>query len=236
MKIIPLNQAAVQPPKAIIFDWDNTLIHSRRVLHETMLLLADEVGIPRQKMMENELFSPAYNMPVIDAFPRLFGDNWPKMWQRASEIMCRERFKLMELVAGAAEFIELAAADQIPMSIVSNKEEEFLGDEVAHFGLTSKFYRILPSRIGHERKPHPQAAYDAFAPDLIPEKEYNRQIWFIGDSSVDIKCAMASGCLPILVGDVDPTRQDFAGTEGLHLAGFAEIAQLYRQNDVDGVR
>ncbi|MDZ5761100.1 HAD family hydrolase [Lyticum sinuosum] len=224
MKILPLHQ--IKNPKSIILDWDNTIVQSRHVLRKTIIDLADEIGFPHEKIKKSELFSHSFNRPVVEAFPELFEDKWQEAWKHYVRIMKKNRFQMMKLIEGALEFINLLSEDKIPMAIVSNKEEEFLHEEVKHFSIYDKFYNVISS--GNNSKPNPEAAYRAFSPHLIPESEYDDCIWFIGDSSVDIECANNSKCAGILVGDTNYLNSNFHGKTGFIFKNFYELISFYK--------
>jgi phosphoglycolate phosphatase len=36
------------------------------------------------------------------------------------------------------------------------------------------------------------------------------EVWFIGDTAVDMECALNSGCVPVLLGPSDPASAEFS--------------------------
>ena len=63
-------------PKAVLFDWDGTLVNSWPIIHESMNRTLDEMGHALWSMDET---TSRVRKSLREAFPELFGDR------------CRER-------------------------------------------------------------------------------------------------------------------------------------------------
>ena len=60
-------------PKAIIFDWDNTLVNTWPLIDYAMNKMLKKMG--HKKWNEEELRSRTH-LSMRDYFPELFGDRW----------------------------------------------------------------------------------------------------------------------------------------------------------------
>src|ERR1043166_7846733 len=74
----PLNGAAsplngTRPPRAILFDWDNTLIDSWVTIHEARNHLMRAMGQPERSLDQTKADA---RLSLRESFPLLFGDRW----------------------------------------------------------------------------------------------------------------------------------------------------------------
>ena len=60
-------------PKAVLFDWDGTLVNSWPTIHESMNLTLTEMGLKPWTM--DQTMARA-RMSLRESFPVLFGDRW----------------------------------------------------------------------------------------------------------------------------------------------------------------
>ena len=67
----PLN--GTRPPRAILFDWDNTLIDSWVTIHEARNHLMRAMGQPERSLDETKADA---RLSLRESFPLLFGDRW----------------------------------------------------------------------------------------------------------------------------------------------------------------
>lgn len=190
-------------PKAVLFDWDNTLVDSWEVIHEAMNTTLAAMGHAPWRF-EDTLVRVRRSMR--EAFPELFGDRW----QEARTVFY-DRFRQVHLerlrtVAGADDLVKVLAGKGIYLGVVSNKLGEHLRAEVAYLGWERYFGRI----IGAGDAPRDKPAVDAV--DLALEGTgifRDHHVWFIGDTNIDMQCAHEAGCRPILVQESPPDPAEF---------------------------
>jgi phosphoglycolate phosphatase len=53
------------------------------------------------------------------------------------------------------------------------------------------------------------------------------EVWFVGDTAVDMECAINAGCVPVLLGGADPAGPEFA--EHRPQLAFADPGALFLQ-------
>jgi phosphoglycolate phosphatase len=84
------------------------------------------------------------------------------------------------------------------MGVVSNKMGSYLRREVEALGWNGYFGRVVGAQDAASDKPHPACVGLALAASgLAP----GGAIWLVGDTAVDMECAHAAGCTPVLVGE-----------------------------------
>ena len=60
-------------PRAILFDWDNTLVDSWPVIHQSLGATFDAMGHEPWSFEETKI---NVRLSLRDSFPKMFGDRW----------------------------------------------------------------------------------------------------------------------------------------------------------------
>jgi phosphoglycolate phosphatase len=182
-------------PKAILFDWDNTLTHSWPVMQHAINSTLQHFNQPIWTLDEVKL---NIGLSMKDAFPKLFGEKW----QEAGNVYYRKYLEMRETYLASLPdseemLIYLNKYSDIFVGIVSNKRGHALREEVEMLGWQAYFDIAIGSQDAQRDKPEPEPVILALKDTGIETKD----VWFIGDSDVDIVCANNTGCTPILFGD-----------------------------------
>jgi phosphoglycolate phosphatase len=191
-------------PRAILFDWDNTLVDSWATIHDALnvtMAAMDRPAWSLQQTMERVRLS------LRESFPLHFGERW----QEAREIYL-EAFRAVHLdrltaLPGRRELLEALAGRQIFIGIVSNKTGLLLRREVLRLGWQDYFGSVVGAGDAAADKPDPAVVTLALAASGIAAGE---RVWLVGDTDVDVECARNSGCVPILFG-AQPADEPAAG-------------------------
>ena len=188
-------------PRAIIFDWDNTLVDSWGTIHDALNFLMAAMDKPLWTIEETR---ERVRLSLRDAFPAIFGDRWEEARQ-----IYMDRFRAIHIerlmpLPGRETMLRDLAADGLYLSLVSNKTGAVLRREVEHLGWTPLFGSIVGAGDAHTDKPHHAPVELALQPcGYIPGPD----VWFVGDTAVDMECALASGCVPVLLGITEPSAE-----------------------------
>lgn len=192
-------------PKAVLFDWDNTLVDSWAVIHDALNTTFEAFGHIPWTLAETRV---RVRKSMRDSFPALFGD----AWERAGEIFYRRYAeihvaKLKPLPGAAAMLSELHEAG-VYLGVVSNKKGEFLHREAAHLGWQGYFGRLVGALDAARDKPAIEPVALALAGSGITA---GPEVWLVGDAGIDLECAATSGCLPVLLRAETPQADEFPG-------------------------
>jgi phosphoglycolate phosphatase len=166
-------------------------------------------------------------LSLREAFPPLFGAEW----ERARDLFYAEvRARHLELITPLDGVEEaMAAGAAWPQAIVSNKQGPILRREAEHLGWAPRFGVLVGAGDAEADKP-------SAAPVLLALKALGvapgPEVWFIGDTGVDLRAARAAGCSAVLLGDAThdggvaalAPDQHFADGHALasHLLGLAK--------------
>lgn len=187
-------------PKAVVFDWDNTLIDSFPVVYDAAVAAykAFDVTPPTyEELLSWQGFS------LRDSFPQVFGDKWEdarKVYLDAFEAMHLERMKPLD---GAFDLLKYAADKVDCLCVVSNKTGRILRDEADYLKWTPFFYKIVGSFDAPADKPDPAPVRFALegTPFVDSDGGLQAPVWFVGDGVVDMKCAKNVGALGVYVSE-----------------------------------
>ena len=191
-------------PKAVLFDWDGTLVNSWPIIHESMNLTLQALGKATWTIEET---TQRVRKSLREAFPPLFGERW----QEAREIFYKSyrsvHLEKIEKISGSEELIIELKRQGCQLGVVSNKSGEHLRAESTKLGWNRFFVDHLIGATDASRdKPAIEPVYLALKGTGISP---NEDVWFVGDTWVDIACGRASGCITILLGDKYPLDEEF---------------------------
>ncbi len=203
MKLVSPDTQNLTLPRGLFFDWDNTLVHGGDGIFEALNLTFAAMGMPT---ITREDFDTRPQVSLNDCFPEIFGED---RWEEARDVYheCFGRIHVDHLVTTKDAPILIETLKRYPgyKAIVSNKEGPYLRQEARHFGWSDVFDEIVGSTDAAHDKPH-EATVQLAAGD--PKFKGGPEYWFVGDSPVDVKCALNSGCRPVLVGKLHPTLEE----------------------------
>jgi phosphoglycolate phosphatase len=192
------------PPRALIFDWDNTLVDTWAVITTCYNATFAHFGMPAWSEAETRLRA---HRSLRDLFPDLFGDRWEEartVFYRTFDMVHLEQLRPKD---GAETVLAALAARGLYLAVVSNKTGPALRKEVGHLGWDRFFGRVVGATDALRDKPAGDPVTLALQAAAL---EPGRHVWFVGDTRVDLECAHNTGCLPVLVRDAAPDGQEFA--------------------------
>jgi len=181
-------------PKVILFDWDGTLVNTNGIYRGVLRQTLEEMGISEWDTEAEEKYR-FYSRR--EALPLIFGNKWQKINDNYMKNINKLDVKLINPFPNVLHLLKYLAEKNVIMSIISNKDSHLLKEEVNYLGWTSYFHKIIGSSDAPRDKPWPDPVYLALEDNKIDD--FN-DVWFVGDSIVDMQCARETGCFPILFG------------------------------------
>ena len=208
-------------PKAALFDWDNTLVDTWPVIHESMNTTLAAMG---QSVWEMDETKARVRLALREAFPPMFGDRWEEardiFYARFREI----HLERLEALPGAEDALAALADRGVFLGVVSNKMGDHLRKEADHLGWQNYFGQIVGATDAARDKPacEPvEMALQGSGTDAGPT------VWFIGDTEIDMECGQNTGCIKILVQEDPIGDGDFMNYRpDRHLLNCGELCAL----------
>ncbi|MDH5187500.1 MAG: HAD family hydrolase [Rhodospirillaceae bacterium] len=190
-------------PKAIIFDWDNTLVDTWVVIHDALNATFNDWGMEKWTIEETKT-RVAHSMR--DSFPSIFGDDWERAGKEFYGHFEKNHLERLTPLPNAESVVGELFEIGIHMAIVSNKTGRLLRLEVEHLGWDKIFKSVVGSLDAAHDKPAPDPVLLALAGSTINP---GNDVWFVGDAAIDMQCAKNSGCFGILVHKNPPKIAEF---------------------------
>ena len=193
-----INQNALKflpKPKAIIFDWDNTLVDTWPLIHQAINITLEKMG---KKKFSLQQVQDQIHKSMRDYFPEIFGNEWQKAGEIYRIAYNTINIEQIKLLPKSLELIQLNKNLGILQFLVSNKLGITLRKEVKKLQIEKYFFSSIGAFDANFDKPHKSPVDLALMlSDIDPSIDC---VWFIGDTLVDIECAINSNCLPIIYG------------------------------------
>jgi phosphoglycolate phosphatase len=206
-------------PRALLFDWDNTLVDSWPVIHEALNATLEAMGHDRWSL---ETTKERVRFSLRDSFPKLFGESWTEARQLYLDAFRAIHLDRLRPLPGRTELIEDLAAEGFCLAVVSNKTGPLLRLEAAALGWDRYFARLVGAMDAAADKPQRAPVDMALAGTGIAA---GAEVWLIGDTAVDIECALNAGCIPVLLGADDAATPEFRDFKPL--LSFNECSNLF---------
>jgi len=195
--------ARLTRPRAILFDWDNTLIDSWYAIHDAQSHTMRAFGLEPWTMDETRR---RVRGSMRDSYPAMFGERWLEAGEVFYARFADKHMETLTPLPGAVELLQTLAASNVYLGVVSNKQGHYLRLEVERLGWSSFFGQIVGAFDAPRDKPSVEPVGMALSGSGI---EPGTHVWFVGDADIDLECARNSGCIPVLVRETTPEPDEF---------------------------
>ncbi|KUK77357.1 MAG: hypothetical protein XD93_0385 [candidate division WS6 bacterium 34_10] len=166
--------------KAVVFDFDDTLVDTKGFVIEhmvrTMKEVDGEMDEERIEMLKDVLYE---NLHFEEIFQRLFSENWELYLSKYRETAPKTSYKPM---SGMLEFINELKEKGVKLYILSNRTR-MLEDRMAQAGYVPTDFKIYSALDGH-RKPD-QLAYTPVLEEIERDKIERSEVLVIGNHPDD---------------------------------------------------
>ena len=179
-------------PSAILFDWDGTLVDSLPFLHRAHGHVFTAMGLTPWTLDEARL---KIRHSTREMYPTLFGDRAAEATRILYDYV--DAHHLAHIVRMREADTVLAALHRAgyKMGVVSNKGHARLVAEIAALGWGDYFQAVIGAGEAARDKPAPDPLLMALGKmGLGPQN-----VWYVGDTEIDVQCAREAGCVPVFI-------------------------------------
>ena len=196
-------QNGIARPRAILFDWDNTLVDTWATIHEALNFVMAAMDKPLWSLAQTK---EKVRLSLRESFPRHFGERWEEARAIYLEKFAAIHLERLTPLRGRAAMLQGLRGQGLYLGVVSNKTGEFLRREVERLGWMELFGRVVGAGDCAADKPACDPVLLALEASGVTA---GGEVWFVGDTAVDMECAANSGCIPVLLGD-PPAADEFS--------------------------
>src|SRR5581483_4133747 len=137
-------------PRAVLFDWDNTLVDNWPTIHDALNATFAAMGHPAWSLAETR---ERVRASLRDSFPNMFGDRW-----EAARDIFYARFEACHIetlapLPGAEPLLGELHARGVYLGVVSNKTGAYLRKEAAALGWERHLTRLVGAQDAVRDKP-----------------------------------------------------------------------------------
>lgn len=208
--------ARPSPLRAVLFDWDGTLVDSAELSYRCYVAVFERFGVPFDRAAFERTYSPdwyrTYRTLGLDEC------HWPeadRLWQT------HYATDSAALLPGAAACLERLGRAGLALAVVTSGERERVEREQAALGLAGTFAVMVCGGETPHRKPHPEPLLVALERLGMP----SAKSVYVGDSPEDVEMARAAGVFTIGIPGGFPNREALARSgPDLTVGGLAEAA------------
>jgi phosphoglycolate phosphatase len=216
-----MRQALLKRPRAIIFDWDNTLIDSWAAIQDAQNHTFAAFGLPTWTLEETR---DRVRGSMRDTYPQLFGARWREAGDVFYRRFAEKHLDTLTPLAGSGALLSQLRAAGFYLAVVSNKRGDYLRQEAEKLGWQSVFGRIVGAFDTARDKPAADPVHLALNGSGVAAGD---EVWFVGDADIDLECAANTGCVPVLVRPEAPAANEFANfPPALHVADCAALSKV----------
>ena len=194
--------------KIVVFDWDNTLAESRTALVYAVNKVLQEYGL---QDWETEKQKRDNNLSFKDNFANIFGPNAQEAYQKYRKKYLEITEKLITTFPKTHEVLSFLRKEDVSLMIMSNKERALLEYELPFLFNPETFDNIVCGHEAKNDKPHADHLFWTLKNVMKQEQINKDNVWVIGDSPQDSKCALSAGARAIRIGTPiwdDDDKQD----------------------------
>lgn len=190
-------------PRAILFDWDNTLVDTWEGMHRAMnatLIAMDHEPWTMEQAKQR------MNRSLRNSFPELFGERWHDAHDVFYAAFMEGHLETLKSLPGTEEMLKTFYEMKIFMGIASSKVGPMLRKEIAYFGWEKYLPGVVGAGDAEKDKPGKEAALFALSGTNI---ELGEEVWVVGDLPIDVEFARKVGATSIVMNSSLSNNDEF---------------------------
>jgi len=215
-----MSELKLPRPRAILFDWDNTLVDTWPCIGHATNVTLEAMG---KKPWTPEEVRARVAGSLRDTFPGIYGDRWEEAREIFYKTFAEVHLDMLVPAAGAEDMLRNLLPEDLFLGVVSNKTGKYLRAEADRLGWTSRFGRLVGAQDAERDKPDPAPVHLAL---LRSHVSVGPDVWLVGDATIDVVCGRNAGCSTVFVGPRAPGSEE--PQPDIHIPDCAALSALVR--------
>jgi pyrophosphatase PpaX len=187
--------------RAVLFDWDGTLVNTAEASYRCYEKLFGSYGIAFDRDAFRRTYSPNWHLTYSAL--GLAEERWAEADKRWLSHYCEEEIVLIE---GAREGLLRVRAAGLRAGLVTSGDRVRVSRELADLGMAELFEALVCAEDTAHRKPHPEPLLLA----LQSMRHAPAEALYVGDSPEDVQMAKAAGVRTVGIPGGFPNREALA--------------------------
>ncbi len=208
-------------PRAVLWDWDNTLVNAWSSVAEGMNAALAAFGQPVWSVEE---VRQRARRSMRDTFPEMFGADWERARDIFRAAVEQVHLQTTVLLPDADTALQAVARAERYQGVVSNKNGPFLRDEARHLQVDGYFGALVGAGDATADKPSAKPVLMALENSGI---QPSKHVWFVGDTKIDMDTARAAGCTAVLVGAAEHDGGAAYCMPDIHFRTLKDLAEVF---------
>lgn len=180
-------------PKAVLFDWDGTLVDSFSFLERAHNHVLANFNLPPLK---HGGFRRYFGQPRDWVYSELYGKQAGAA-QPLFENYVHENCHRIQPMNGASDLLNFIKSRGLASGVVTNKKNILVAREMKHLGWAPFFPVVVASGDTKHDKPHPGPLLEAL--EHLNIQAHSENVWYVGDTPLDAQCANNAGCKSVII-------------------------------------
>jgi pyrophosphatase PpaX len=204
--------------RAVLFDWDGTLVDSAELSYDCYVTTFARFGIPFDRAQYQATYSPDWMKTYVGV--GLPEERWPEADRCWLDLYAAGHAPLLP---GARETLERLAGRGLALGVVTSGERGRVSGEIARHGLDGRITTLVGHGDYHLRKPHPEGLLLALSRMGVEPGAAA----YVGDSPEDVLMARAAGVFAVGIPGSFPNREALIASAPELLAPSLESAAAF---------
>lgn len=189
--------------RAVLFDWDGTLVDSAEASFRCYVSVFESFGIPFDRAAFAATYSPNWHHTYLSlGLPR-------ERWAEADALWCDAYAQHANpLVPGALAALRRLREAGLVLAVVTSGERERVSRELDLLGVAGLFSATVYGEEASHRKPHPEPLLLGLERLSVPAA----RAAYVGDSPEDVEMARAAGVYAVAIPGGFPNRAALAAS------------------------
>jgi len=188
-----------QPLRAVLFDWDGTIVDSAEASFRCYVRLFESYRIPFDRARFERTYSPEwYRTYTALGLPK---ECWDEADERWLGFYAGEENVML---GGAREALERLQQAGMALGIVTSGNRARVAREIEGLGLRGLFGAVVSAEDVEKRKPDPEPIVRGLELIAVPAAAAA----YVGDSPEDVEMARAAGVYVVGVPGPFPNREE----------------------------